>query len=129
MIGEDDFTAWMRSNEMDRISAYLQRGRFYSSLSDEVLTDRWILAAREMCLDAVSPGKRQIECDLKAELDLRGIAAPFDAIEAELLVLHQRFAEGIERLRQESPTELARVDAELTELVEDFQHRKGASQH
>jgi hypothetical protein len=37
------------------------------------------------------------------ELDLRGLAAPFDALQAERKILDQRFAEGRKRLKRENP--------------------------
>jgi hypothetical protein len=109
--------------------AYLQRGRFHAHLSDESLIDQWISAAHDMCLDASSAQKQQTESDLKAELDLRGLAAPFDALQTELQILHQRFADGIERLRRDNPEEFARVNAQLAGLVGDFQERKASSQN
>jgi len=70
-----------------------------------MLTDQWISAAKGMCLDVSSAEKRQTENDLKAELDLRALAASFDALRAELRILHLRFAEEIERLERENPEE------------------------
>jgi hypothetical protein len=54
-----NFTAWMRSSEIDRSGDYPQRGRFHAHLSDETLIDQWISAAKGMCLDASSTENRE----------------------------------------------------------------------
>ena len=120
-------TTWIQSCEMDRTRDYLTRGRVHGGLTDVDLIDRWKSAFRGLVADPTSEAARARESDLKSEIDLRGLQAPFEEMEQALNELAQRLADGIARMQAEDPAELARCEDEIGQAVNGFLAHKQSS--
>lgn len=129
MTDEQTILAWIKSAEMDRSADYLLRGRLHAEVPEKALIERWTAAAKAMCLEPWSEDRRLAESDLKSELELRGLDAPFQDLQVELELFSQRFREATERLRRENPASLARLEAKLAAMIGTFEVGKGASQN
>jgi hypothetical protein len=82
----DDFVeAFVQSELMEETSAYLARGRHNRELCDEELNRLWIVAFKSWLAERTH-AKRCTADDLWAELRLRGVEPPFDAVRAELAI-------------------------------------------
>ncbi|MDE2467147.1 MAG: hypothetical protein KGO02_26055 [Alphaproteobacteria bacterium] len=125
----DEVRAWMQSCELDRTQAYLTRGRVHAGLTDADLIDRWKAAFHALVADPASEAARVGESDLKSEIDLRGLQAPFKDVEQALNELAQRFADGVARLQEEDPVQLAACDREIVRIVSDFVAQKASATH
>ena len=113
-------TTWIQSCELDRTQAYLTRGRVHAGLTDADLIDRWKAAFHALVADPASEAARAGESDLKSEIDLRGLQAPFDEVAQALNELAQRFAAGVARLQAGDPAKLARCEDKITQAVDEF---------
>lgn len=120
-------TTWIQSCEMDRTKDYFTRGRVHRGLTDVDLIDRWKAAFHALVADPASEAARAGESDLEAEIDLRGLQAPFEEMEQALNELAQRFADGVARLQMEDPAELARCEDEISQAVYEFAAHKRSS--
>ncbi len=123
----DEVRAWMRSCELDRTQAYLTRGRVHAGLTDADLIDRWKAAFHALVADPASEAARVGESDLKSEIDLRGLQAPFEEVEQALNELAQRFADSVARMQEEDPVQLAACEREIAEVVDEFVAKKQSS--
>ena len=122
-------SAWMKSCELDRTQAYLTRGRVHAGLTDADLIDRWKAAFHALVAEPASEAARVGESDLKSEIDLRGLQAPFEEVEQALNELAQRFADGVAQLAAQAPAYLAAFDREITQTIDAFQVDKQRSEN
>ncbi len=120
-------TTWIQSCEMDRTNAYLTRGRVHAGLTDADLINRWKAGFHALVADPTSEAARVGESDLKSEIDLRGLQAPFEEVEQALNELAQCFADGVARMQAEDPAELARCEDKITQAVDEFVAKKQSS--
>ncbi len=120
-------TTWIQSCEMDRTRDYLTRGRVHGGLTDADLIDRWKAAFHALAADPASEVARVGESELKAEIDLRGLQAPFEEVEPALQTLAQRFADGVAQLAAQAPAYLAACDREVAQVVDEFIALKSSS--
>lgn len=124
-----DAVAWIKGSEMDRAVAYVHRGRAHFSLSDAELFERWKAAVAEVARDWVSEENRAVENDLKAEIDLRGLAPPWDAVKDVLADALKRFTEHVGRMQREDPDRLARLENHFVGNAADFKAKKQSSEN
>lgn len=99
---EDDLmTEFLQSFQMDQVADYLRRGRRFESLSIPNLEELWTGAFREYAqriLTSFKVGKvfRQPERldvdDSEAELRLRGVEPPTQAVKRETAALRKLFS-------------------------------------
>ena len=87
---QERFLTSARCAGMDNVSVYAARGRALSHLADSDLLEGWIEAFRAFAAEPGVSEKGLIESDYKAELDIRGIQAPFDAVAVEMEALSSR---------------------------------------
>ena len=76
---ERNVDAFLQSEMMEDTAAYLSRGRPYSTISPEEANRRWT-AAVVAWFEERHPGRQREMDDLAAELRLRGLAPPYDAV-------------------------------------------------
>ena len=75
--------AMIESAAMDELRDYLARGRAYSSLSDDDLSERWVKAFKTWAASAASaegPGDSRDMDDFHAEQRFRHIEPPYEKI-------------------------------------------------
>ena len=120
-------TTWIQNCEMDRTRDYLTRGRVHGGLTDVDLIDRWKAAFHALVADPASEVARVGESELKAEIDLRGLQAPFEEMEQALNELAQYFADGVARMQTEDPAKLAKCEDKITQAVDEFVAKKQSS--
>ena len=113
-------TTWIQSCEMDRTRDYLTRGRVHGGLTDVDLIDRWKAAFLALVAEPTSEAARVGESELKSEIDLRGMHAPFEEVEQALDELTNRLIDGIARLQRDDPAQLATCDRGVTQALADF---------
>jgi hypothetical protein len=81
-VMQQDVESFVMSSALARAAEYAQRGRFFASVSQEQLVEKWCAAFR----DLFDPHKRALENDLASEFELRGIERPFDLVRDEIEV-------------------------------------------
>ena len=75
--------AFLQHELMEEAAAYLRRGRRFATLPSDELRARWVAAFKELRTRGSEACKQEIS-DLEAELRMRGIDPPFDAVRDEL---------------------------------------------
>src|ERR1700721_2772169 len=104
-----DGVAWIRSAEVGQTANYLKRGRNHASMPGYAILDRWKFAVQELAADpafGADPGSahpRPAENQLKAEIEVRRLAAPIDAVKADVEALTAGFIQTLERLMRDNP--------------------------
>lgn len=121
-----DTVAWIKGSEMDRAVTYVERGRSHQSLSNAELFERWKFAATEVARDMISEENRAVENDLKAEIDLRGLVPPWEAVKD---VLADALKQFVDRMRREDPAWLVRFEEHLVGNAADFKAKKQSSEN
>jgi hypothetical protein len=123
----DDFLGWLESTRLDRVADYVQRGRRNVSLSNDVLFEAWKQTMRSIAEDP-NPELIAREQDLVAEIEVRGLVAPYaevkDAIEAVL----SRAAQYVEKLAQD-PQEDEHLSEEIERGVAEFKEKRDQSRN
>jgi hypothetical protein len=119
---DPDVLSWLESKQVDRTAAYAQRGRRHSGLGNEGLIEAWKTAFRALAKDPHNDDRRAEEQDLQAEIELRGLVAPYvevmDAIK-EFVAAGKRAAEDLEQ----DPEAGKRADEILTRELTEFKNR------
>src|SRR5258708_23681160 len=103
---EKEMLAFLASDSIEVNADYVRRGRAHQGLSEAVLINGWKAAFQRYARRPTDAGLRREEGDLRSELELRGIKAPFGTVSdayAEFLsnarrVYHELTADP-ERLR------------------------------
>lgn len=121
---DSDIQAWTRSCEMDRTAEYVRRGRAHAPLTDNQLLSHWKSAFAEFAMDLGNVMKAAAESDLKCEIELRGLATPFHEVHTYLEHMHASFCKAVERMSQENPAEVARIEREVVGSINDFKFIK-----
>jgi len=110
--------AFLQYKSIERQRDYLARGRRFETLGVGQLRQSWITAARNW-LAHKDRGTEQAMDDLTAELRLRGLEPPYDAVKQELAT---RFA-GIDDVAQK------KVGAEFTRQIGKFMRESNKPLH
>ncbi|WP_213741906.1 hypothetical protein [Bradyrhizobium sp. dw_411] len=75
-----DVLGWIQSERIDDVAEYAARGRKYAALSDEEAKSQWVHAFQSLANDFVKSQWWQIQIDLSAELELRGLEPPYEQV-------------------------------------------------
>jgi hypothetical protein len=114
--------SWVDSKRLDKNAAYAQGGRPHSGLTNEELIEAWKTAFRAMANDVRNDNRQAEEQNLKAEIELRSLVAPYveviDAVKA-LISVGRQAAEELER----DCEACKRADEILTRELIDFKNR------
>jgi hypothetical protein len=121
----EDLVSMFMAEQMDFAAGYVRRGRAHRNLTDAELVEAW-KAAFGALSHVPRPGHLgEILQDFQAELDLRQLAPPFDAVGEDLDRLKAAIAEIFERLRAD-PERFDEVEKELqADLTAFRQEREG----
>ena len=103
---------------MKETAAYLSRGRRHSTKSDDDVKRGWTAAFKGWRVAASSPDAQREMDDLAAELRLRRLEPPYDAVEAEMEAMRQE----IERAGPDDPGIKETIDKFLDSLATAKKH-------
>jgi hypothetical protein len=114
---EDLVLSYLRNQGLEEAEDYVKRGRSLSKVDAGELKDRWVYAIRRMAAAAQSGQReprvnRRHRADLEAELLIRKVDLPYDAVKKELEGLMSAAEAVVKALRRE-PLRLSQVEAEL----------------
>lgn len=82
--------ALLQTIQMNETAAYLSRGRAFATMSTEEVRRRWIVAFKHWATSISGPNEAREMDDLNAELRLRGVEPPLEAVLPELVSLRER---------------------------------------
>jgi len=96
--------AFLQHKSTEKMQDYLARGRRFAEFDVERLKKDWIIAVRSWFAHKHRTKERMMD-DLAAELRLRGLEPPYDAVEQELA---DRSAQTNEAKRKKTARKVAR---------------------
>jgi len=83
--------------KIDAAADYARRGRAHRGLTDADLTSAWIAAFKVCCDEATANTTQALLDDLEAELCLRQIDLPLDAVEEDMKRMLRRAEQFFDR--------------------------------
>jgi len=109
----EDLLAMMQAKAVDAAADYVRRGRAHRGLTDADLAGAWVAAFRAYSHnpDPARPSRSALE-DLEAELNLRRMDPPFDAVREDLGRLKTAAMQVWEQ-RKAAPEHFAEVERDL----------------
>ena len=122
----DDIASMFLAEQMDFAADYVKRGRAHRNLTDAELNEAWKAAFRAHSHEPRPGPLRRTLQDFQAELDLRQLAPPFDAVQEDLDRLKTAATEAFERLRAD-PERLEEVDKDLRADLIAFREKRDRS--
>ena len=120
----EDLLAMMQAKAVDAAADYVRRGRAHRGLTDADLAGAWVAAFRAYSHnpDPARPSRSALE-DLEAELNLRQIDPPFDAVREDLERLKTAAMQVWEQLKA-APEHFAEVERDLQLDLISFRARR-----
>jgi hypothetical protein len=120
----EDLLAMMQAKAVDAAADYVRRGRAHRGLTDADLSGAWVAAFRAYSHnpDPARPSRSALE-DLEAELNLRQIDPPFDAVREDLERLKTAAMQVWEQLKA-TPEHFAEVERDLQLDLISFKSRR-----
>jgi hypothetical protein len=106
---------YLQHELMNETKAYLDRGRRFARLDVTQLADRWIAVFKAYFAQHYRKQGNEMD-DLAAELRLRGLDPPFEAVSAEI----SKLQESLKRLGSNAKS--PELDRKITDFLE--QRRK-----
>ncbi len=96
-----DLLSWLGSKRVESTASYVQQGRRFASLSDQVLVESWKAAFCAMA-NGFSAEVQRKEDDLSSELGLRGLELPYDdSVKEAIELFTSKVGAHHERLRND----------------------------
>jgi hypothetical protein len=83
----DEMFTYMRHIQMNELKDYLDRGRRFGGAVTSELNEKWIFAFRRFVASEAKMETREME-DVSAELRLRGLDVPYEAVKKERTALN-----------------------------------------
>jgi hypothetical protein len=120
----EDLLAMMQAKAVDAAADHVRRGRAHRGLTDADLSGAWVAAFRVYSHnpDPARPSRLALE-DLEAELNLRQIDPPFDAVREDLERLKTAAMQVWEQLKA-TPEHFAEVERDLQLDLISFKSRR-----
>ena len=125
---EIDVDAFLLNSLMNAAADYIRRGREYKSIENGALLEAWTVAIREMARTPEDAEKRLLYDDLLAEIDFRGLSAPFDQVETAMEELKSKVSITYQKLRQ-NPKALQELEQELRNDIDEFRQQRDSSKN
>jgi hypothetical protein len=122
----DDLVSMLMAEQMDFAADYVRRGRAHRNLTDAELSETWRAAFTAHSHVPLPGHLRGTLRDFHAELDLRQLAPPFDAVREDLDRLTAAAMETLERLRAD-PERFEDVEKELQADLTAFKEKRDQS--
>lgn len=116
---ENDVEGFLANQRMIEVESYLSRGRSRSHLSDGALIEAWVHAMRDMATQPHLLDRRLTCSDLSAEIELRGLSAPYEMVKDASDELITKATEAYGQLLKD-PAELNKANEELQADIDKF---------
>jgi len=123
----DDFLGWLESTRLDRVADYVQRGRRNVGLSNDVLFEAWKQTMRSIAKDP-NPELIAREQDLVAEIEARGLIAPYAEVKDAIEAVISRAVQYVEKLEQDTQ-ESEHLNEEIERGVAEFKETRDRSRN
>jgi hypothetical protein len=127
MTDEKLVSAYLQNQALEQAEEYVKRGRSLAGKGTEELKQRWIKAFQQW-VKSVKKERRQHQSerrsrdDIEAELLIRNVDLPYDAVKKEQEALIEATNLLVEKL-QRDPTRLWEIEEELQEDLATFQDK------
>ena len=127
MTNEKLVSAYLQNQTLEQAEEYVKRGRSLAGEGTEDLKQRWIKAFQQW-VKSVEEERRQHHSDrrerddIEAELLIRNVDLPYDAVKKEQDALIEATNLVVEKL-QRDPTRLWKIEEELQEDLAAFQNK------
>ncbi|HWX28698.1 MAG TPA: hypothetical protein VNZ53_14840 [Steroidobacteraceae bacterium] len=127
MTNEKLVSAYLQNQTLEQAEEYVKRGRSLAGEGTEELKQRWIKAFQQW-VKSVEEERRQHHSDrrerddIEAELLIRNVDLPYDAVKKEQDALIEATNLVVEKL-QRDPTRLWKIEEELQEDLAAFQNK------
>ena len=119
----DDLVSMLLAGQMDFAADYVRRGRAHRNLTDAELREEWKAAFRAHSQEPRPGLLRRTLQDFQAELDLRKLDPPFDAVREDLDRLTAAATATFEQLRAD-PERFEDVDKDLRADLTAFREKR-----
>jgi hypothetical protein len=121
---QDDVEGFLASKRMDQLADYVSRGQAFKQLSDDELSDRWLMAFKAMADAPSDEGKRARKEDFDSEFHLRKIEPPYDRVQEHC---ERLFAAADAALKAMDPDEFSEANRNLQHDIDNFKTRRDKS--
>jgi len=113
---KDEMIDFLRQQKAEAAMAYVNRGRAFETTDVETLKARWVAILGEMAeLDNTNAVERD---DIEAELTLRGIEPPAEAVDMERAMANM--VADLIRMRDEEPDKFRKMEQFVGPAALDF---------
>lgn len=124
---KDLVLSYLQNSTLEQAENYIKRGRSLSEVDAGELKDRWVHAFRRMVAAAQSRQresnlKRRDRTDIEAELLIRNVDLPYDAVRKEMTALFSAAEAAIKDLRRD-PSRVLDVEAGLQADLSAFKQK------
>jgi hypothetical protein len=124
---KDLVLSYLQNSTLEQAENYIKRGRSLSEVDAGELKDRWVHAFRRMVAAAQSRQresnlKRRDRTDIEAELLIRNVDLPYDAVRKEMKALFSAAEAAIKDLRRD-PSRVLDVEAGLQADLSAFKQK------
>jgi exopolyphosphatase/pppGpp-phosphohydrolase len=116
-----EMTGWLQSQDMEVTTAYLKRGRAFSSLSLSELTDQWAATFKDVDEYVSNFEVRNLSSYCMAEFRLRGVEPPTEVIKADFARIQKRLRKMMKSMPKEAYNDMA---AGLAEDLEEYRWQR-----
>jgi hypothetical protein len=86
---KDEVKPFLLESRMAKVRKYLYEGRRFETLSVGDLRSAWISAFDRCSVGPIAPESRKLVDDLQAEMEVRKIDPPFDAMKQKKSPVHE----------------------------------------
>ena len=124
---KDLVLTYLRNQGLEDTENYIRRGRSLSKVDAGELKDRWVHAFRRMVAAAQSHQResklnRRDRADIEAELLIRNVDLPYDAVRKEMQAFFSAADAAVKHLRRD-PSRVLDVEAGLQADLSAFKEK------
>jgi hypothetical protein len=124
---KDLVLSYLQNSILEQAENYIKRGRSLSKVDAGELKDRWVHAFRRMVAAAQSRQpesnlNRRDRTDIEAELLIRNVDPPYDAVRKEMKALSSAAEAAIKDLRR-APSRVLEVESGLQADLSAFKEK------
>ena len=119
-----ELISWLHGSQLDNAVDYIRRGRKHTGLSTEALFAAWEAKFRGMADDPFSTELLAEETDLAAEIELRGLAPPYERVEEPMSRFIAALDAQFELMKLNAPELYAGANQGLAREIAEFKAKK-----